>query len=86
MQLGTACVSFDCPSGPGDLIEDCSNGLLVGPNDVDALSQALRKLALNQPLRDRLGREAAKVATTFSMDGVYGLWIETLDSICQRRL
>ena len=86
MQLGTACVSFDCPSGPGDLIEDGSNGLLVAPNDVDALSQALRKLALNQPLRDRLGREAAKVATTFSMDRVYGLWIETLDSVCQRRL
>jgi GalNAc-alpha-(1->4)-GalNAc-alpha-(1->3)-diNAcBac-PP-undecaprenol alpha-1,4-N-acetyl-D-galactosaminyltransferase len=81
MQLGTACVSFDCPSGPGDLIEDGSNGLLVAPNDVDALSQALRKLALDEPLRERLAREAAKVSATFSMDRVYGLWMETLDSI-----
>jgi GalNAc-alpha-(1->4)-GalNAc-alpha-(1->3)-diNAcBac-PP-undecaprenol alpha-1,4-N-acetyl-D-galactosaminyltransferase len=81
MQLGTACVSFDCPSGPGDLIEDGSNGLLVAPNDVEALSQALRKLALDEPLRERLAREATKVSATFSMDRVYGLWMETLDSI-----
>ena len=86
MQLGTACVSFDCPSGPGDLIEDGSNGLLVAPDDVAALWEALRKLALNQPLRERLAREAAKVSATFSMDRVYGLWMETLDSVYQRRL
>ena len=81
MQLGTACVSFDCPSGPSDLILDGSNGLLVAPNDVGALSQALRKLALDGPLRERLAREATKVSSTFSMDRVYGLWTETLDSI-----
>jgi glycosyltransferase involved in cell wall biosynthesis len=86
MQLGTACVSFDCPSGPGDLIEDGSNGLLVVPDDVAALSEALRKLALNEPVRERLAREAAKVSATFSMDRVYGLWMEPLDSVYQRRL
>lgn len=86
MQLGTACVSSDCPSGPGDLIEDGSNGLLVAPNDVGAFSEALRKLALNEPLRERLAREATKVTVTFSMDHVYGLWMETLDSVYQRRL
>jgi GalNAc-alpha-(1->4)-GalNAc-alpha-(1->3)-diNAcBac-PP-undecaprenol alpha-1,4-N-acetyl-D-galactosaminyltransferase len=81
MQLGTACVSFDCPSGPGDLIRHGSNGLLVAPGDVDALSKALRELALDEPLRDRLAREATKVATTFSTDRIYGLWMETLDSV-----
>jgi GalNAc-alpha-(1->4)-GalNAc-alpha-(1->3)-diNAcBac-PP-undecaprenol alpha-1,4-N-acetyl-D-galactosaminyltransferase len=86
MQLGTACVSFDCPSGPGDLIVDGNNGLLVSPGDVDAFSEALRKLALNRPLRERLAREAAKVAGTFSINRIYGLWVETLDSVYQRRL
>jgi glycosyltransferase involved in cell wall biosynthesis len=81
MQLGTACVSFDCPSGPGDLIQHGSNGLLVAPGDVDALSKALRGLALDEPLRDRLAREATKVATIFSTGRIYGLWMETLDSV-----
>jgi len=86
MQLGTACVGFDCPSGPGDLIVDGNNGLLVSPGDVDAFSEALRRLALNRPLRERLAREATKVAGTFSINRVYGLWVETLDSVYQRRL
>jgi GalNAc-alpha-(1->4)-GalNAc-alpha-(1->3)-diNAcBac-PP-undecaprenol alpha-1,4-N-acetyl-D-galactosaminyltransferase len=86
MQLGTACVSFDCPSGPGDLIANGVNGLLVSPGDVDALSEALRNLAVDAPLRERLAREATKVAETFSIGRVYGLWVETLDSVYQRRL
>jgi glycosyltransferase involved in cell wall biosynthesis len=81
MQLGTACVSFDCPSGPGDLIENGSNGLLVAPNDVGALAEALRNLAVNEPLRERLAHEATKVSSTFSVDRVYGIWMETLDSV-----
>lgn len=86
MQLGTACVSFDCPSGPSDLIEDGRNGVLVPPQDVDALSENLRKLARDEPLRQQLARESVKVAEIFSRDRVYGLWMETLDSVYQRRL
>jgi GalNAc-alpha-(1->4)-GalNAc-alpha-(1->3)-diNAcBac-PP-undecaprenol alpha-1,4-N-acetyl-D-galactosaminyltransferase len=85
MQLGTACVSFDCPSGPAELIEDTRNGLLVPPNDIDALSEALRKLAQDEPLRERLAQQAAKISGTFSIDRVYGLWMETIESAYQGR-
>ena len=86
MQLATACVSFDCPSGPRDLIEHGVNGLLVPAENVDALTEALRQLALDPPLRERLGREAAKVSETFAEDRVYRLWTEALDSAYQSRL
>ena len=86
MQLGTASVSFDCPSGPRDLIEHGVNGLLVQAEDVVALADALGQLALDPPLRVRLGREAAKVSETFAADRVYRLWTEALDSAYQRRL
>jgi GalNAc-alpha-(1->4)-GalNAc-alpha-(1->3)-diNAcBac-PP-undecaprenol alpha-1,4-N-acetyl-D-galactosaminyltransferase len=86
MQLGTACVSFDCPSGPAELIEEGRNGLLVPPEDVDALSKSLLKLVRDEPLRERLAREAIKVSESFSIDLVYGLWMETIDSVYQRRL
>nr|WP_156041887.1 glycosyltransferase [Bradyrhizobium sp. URHD0069] len=66
MQLETACVSFDCPSGPRVLIDDGCNGVLVPAEDVAALSEGLRKLAKDKVLRDRLAREAAKVSARFS--------------------
>ena len=86
MQLGTACVSFDCPSGPRDLIDSGVNGLLIPAEDVDALTEALRQLALDQPLRQRLAHEAARVSETFAADRVYKLWTEALESAYQRRL
>jgi GalNAc-alpha-(1->4)-GalNAc-alpha-(1->3)-diNAcBac-PP-undecaprenol alpha-1,4-N-acetyl-D-galactosaminyltransferase len=86
MQMGTACVSFDCPSGPADLIENTRNGLLVPAEDVDAFAAALRKLALDEALGERLAREAAKVSEAFSIDRVYGLWLNAIDSVYQSRL
>jgi GalNAc-alpha-(1->4)-GalNAc-alpha-(1->3)-diNAcBac-PP-undecaprenol alpha-1,4-N-acetyl-D-galactosaminyltransferase len=86
MQVGTACVSFDCPTGPSELIQHDSNGLLVPADDVDAFSAALTRLAHDDALRNHLAQEATKVAANFSIDRVYGLWVEALDSAYQSRL
>lgn len=81
MQTGRACVAFDCPSGPRDLVENERNGLLVGAEDVDGLSTALRRLASDPALRRRLGAEAAKVAGGFSPASIYGKWLALIDAV-----
>ncbi|UGS35390.1 glycosyltransferase [Capillimicrobium parvum] len=55
---GVPVVSFDCPTGPGELIENGSEGLLVPDGDVRALGAALRLLAGDEPQRRRMGRAA----------------------------
>lgn len=80
MQMQRACVSFDCPSGPRDLIDNNRNGLLVAPGDIDALSEAMKRLAADPVLRQRLGAEAAKVGERFSPALVYGKWLELVDA------
>jgi GalNAc-alpha-(1->4)-GalNAc-alpha-(1->3)-diNAcBac-PP-undecaprenol alpha-1,4-N-acetyl-D-galactosaminyltransferase len=81
MQMQRACISFDCPSGPRDLIENERNGLLVPPLDVASLSKALQRLAGDPALRGRLGTEAVKVSERFSHDTVYGKWLGLIDAV-----
>jgi GalNAc-alpha-(1->4)-GalNAc-alpha-(1->3)-diNAcBac-PP-undecaprenol alpha-1,4-N-acetyl-D-galactosaminyltransferase len=81
MQTQRACISFDCPSGPRDLIENDRNGLLVPPQDVAALSEALQRLAGDPALRSRLGAEASKVSEQFSPALVYAKWLNLIDAV-----
>ncbi|MCM1067887.1 MAG: glycosyltransferase family 4 protein [Muribaculaceae bacterium] len=55
-----------------EIITDGVDGLLVPPSDVDALADAIRRLASDSELRDRLGRAGAlTVATRFAYDCFY---------------
>ncbi|HET7717479.1 MAG TPA: glycosyltransferase family 4 protein [Bauldia sp.] len=57
MACGTAVVATPVGAIP-DVIVDGSNGLLVPPGDVDALTKAIRKLLDDPDLRQRLGEAA----------------------------
>jgi GalNAc-alpha-(1->4)-GalNAc-alpha-(1->3)-diNAcBac-PP-undecaprenol alpha-1,4-N-acetyl-D-galactosaminyltransferase len=81
MQAGRACIGFDCPSGPRDLVANGRNGLLVDAGDVDGLSAALRRLAADPELRRRLGAEASEVGEQFSPARMYGKWLALIDAV-----
>lgn len=44
MTLGRACVSTDCPSGPGEILGNGDYGVLVAPGDAQGLASALLDL------------------------------------------
>jgi glycosyltransferase involved in cell wall biosynthesis len=78
MTCGTACISFDCPNGPREVIRNGVNGLLVSAEQVNALASAIVKLGENPMLRQRLGYEARKVSKPFSEPRVVARWQEVL--------
>jgi glycosyltransferase involved in cell wall biosynthesis len=84
MQMRRACISFACPSGPRDLIENNRNGLLLPVEDVDGLSEALKHLAADPDLRERLAAEASRVSERFSPTLVYGKWLNLIDTVATR--
>ena len=74
MSCGTPCISFDCPSGPGDILTDGVDGILVAPEDTTALATAIDELISNQDRREAIGRQARVSSGKYSIDLVATRW------------
>jgi glycosyltransferase involved in cell wall biosynthesis len=74
MSYALSCVSYDCPTGPKHIISHNENGLLIQPNDVDAMANAIGELITNEEKRKALGRNAYQSISRFSPDEIYRLW------------
>lgn len=59
---GAPTVSYDCPTGPADLIVHGENGFLVTVGDVPALAASIRHLIDDAELAERFSRAAARTA------------------------
>lgn len=68
MSSGLPCVSFDCDSGPRDVIMNGKNGFLISPRDTEEFKRALELLINNQTLRISLGNEAEITASKFDTE------------------
>lgn len=74
MACGLPAVSFDCPSGPADIVEHGRSGLLVAAGDVPALASALDHIMSSPAERGRMGESARDVATRFAPERVLPCW------------
>ncbi len=85
MSKGMAVVSFDCPTGPADLIDDHRSGILAAPRDVDALASGLLEMIEDAELRRRCGAAAAETARDYRMEAIGPLWDDFLREIRAER-
>lgn len=74
MACGLPCVSFDCPSGPRDIIAHGEDGFLVPPEDIPAMAARLAELMHNSDLRVQMGQVARKHVQRFQPEQVIGQW------------
>ncbi len=85
LSKGVPPVSFDCPEGPRQLIDDGVNGLLVPEGDVPALTVALQRLMDDEDLRRRLGAQALETARDYEAGAVADRWIALAEEIAAER-
>ena len=78
MGKGLPVVSFDCPTGPREIVRDRENGLLVPDRDVDALAAAIGEMIEDEELRRRCGAGARQTAARYSIDVIGARWEELL--------
>lgn len=74
MAGGLPVISFDCPWGPTEMIEQGRSGVLVPNGDVPALGDAIVALCHDPAQRDALSIEAKARMKLFDMDHILASW------------
>jgi glycosyltransferase involved in cell wall biosynthesis len=74
MAYGLPAVSFDCDTGPRDIIRHDVDGFLVAPEDTKAMEAALDTLMADEQLREDFALRAIEARERFSMQKISSMW------------
>jgi glycosyltransferase involved in cell wall biosynthesis len=83
MSCGLPCVSFDCPNGAKDIIEDGRNGFLVGYLNVEQLADNICKLIENESLRKEMSNHAREDVKHYLPTEIMKLWERLFSDIIE---
>jgi len=81
MAAGVPCVSFDCPEGPSEIIDDGQDGFIVPLYDVAALAERMGRLADDAPLRRRMGAAARQNIHRYEIGPIIERWSSLLRAL-----
>lgn len=82
---GLPAVSFDCDTGPRDIIRHEVDGLLVPVGDSKSFAEAIDLLMRDDALRDQFSSRAKEARNRFSVERVSGLWEALFDELSDIR-
>ena len=80
LACGTPVIAIDCPTGPRELL-DGTNGILVPHQDFEALKEAMNRLALDEPTRNRFKAAARASIRKFDVAQVAPQWKSYLNAL-----
>lgn len=81
MACGLPCVSFDCPSGPSEIIKDGEDGFLVKTGNIEELAQKIILLIEDESLRAEMGRKAKVNVQRFFPECIMPKWVSLFNEI-----
>ena len=84
MSVGLPVISYQCPTGPRDLIADGENGFLIQPNDEDGFAEKVCMLMADQNLRVKMGANALRTSKNYRMEKIIGMWMDLFYSLRNR--
>ena len=71
----TPVISFDCLSGPSEIIVNCENGILVEDQNFEKFSEAMNEIFLNKNLYLKLKQYARHSVLRYSIDNIGKEWL-----------
>ncbi|NGO47761.1 glycosyltransferase family 4 protein [Streptomyces ureilyticus] len=86
MHCGVPVVATDCPHGPGEIITDGQDGLLVPlAGDVDAFADGLKRLVADSALRQKMAAGAREKAATYAPSAIARRYEALFDELSGKR-
>lgn len=83
--MGVPPVSYDCPKGPAEIIEDGINGYLVRLGDVEDMARKVCRLIEDKELRTKMGAQAKLNSQRFSMTTIMAQWEALFNELIQKQ-
>lgn len=80
-QAGLPIISYNCPYGPKNIIQDNIDGILIDKDNILKFSIALEKLILNDKKREEMSIDSFKNFEEFSSEHVVKSWFDLFKKI-----
>ena len=81
MAVGLPVISFDCPTGPRDIVREGIDGHVVRNGDKHALAEAMKDLMADADRRRAFGAAAVEGARRYELGSIVSRWEELLADV-----
>jgi glycosyltransferase involved in cell wall biosynthesis len=80
---GLPIVSFNCETGPSDIVIDNENGFLIDCFDIEKMAQKISILCSDYDLRTKFGKNAVENVKKFRPEVINPMWEDLFQKIVQ---
>ena len=80
-QYGLPIVSFDCPTGPSEIVLDGENGYLIDNFDTEEMSNKICELIESEELRENFSGKSMNDIEKFSKEKILQQWIQLIEEM-----
>ncbi len=81
MSYGLPCISYNCSSGPQDVIRNGVDGYVVEMEQKPVFLEKLKSLMENEELRKELGQNAKERSQEYTIEKIMPMWIELFKKV-----
>ena len=85
MACGLPVISFDCPYGPADILSNDQGGILVAPNDINALAQAIDRILAAPDERESLKAAGRRSIERFALARIAAQYADLIEKVADSR-
>ncbi len=85
MSVGLPAVSYMCPTGPKDILDDGKTGFLIPNGNEDAFVEKVCKLIEDEELRQKMGQKALKESEKYRIERIIQRWMELFQQLLVRK-